>query len=84
MIKRTALWKGKFLPVLALHIFVFTAVFGASPFISFSQEKKEKEITHDIAVSAISIAVSVQDKKGKFVKDLTKDVFRVYENGVNK
>lgn len=73
-----------FLPFLVLHVFAFLTAFGISPLNSFAQETKEGEITHDIAVSAISIAVTVQDKNGKFVKDLTKEVFRVYENGVNK
>ena len=75
---------GKFLPALVLSLIAFSALFGASPLISLEQEKNREEISHDIAVSAISIAVTVQDKKGKFVKDLNKEVFRVYENGANK
>jgi VWFA-related protein len=47
---------------------------------SYAQEKKEKEIGYDIAVSAISIAVTVQDKKGRNINDLTEDDFRIYEN----
>ncbi len=75
---------GKFLPALVLSLIAFSALFGASSLISLAQEKNREEISHDIAVSAISIAVTVQDKKGKFVKDLNKEVFRVYENGSNK
>ncbi|MGB8951727.1 MAG: VWA domain-containing protein [Candidatus Aminicenantales bacterium] len=45
-----------------------------------SQETKKKTLTHDITVSAISIAVTVQDSKGKFIDDLTEEDFTIYEN----
>ncbi len=51
---------------------------------SFSQEKKKQEIKYDVAVTAISIAVSVQDKKGRHITGLTKDDFFVYENNEKK
>lgn len=47
---------------------------------SYGQEKKSEEISYDIAVSAISIAVTVQDKKGRNINDLTEGDFRIYEN----
>ncbi|MGB3861417.1 MAG: VWA domain-containing protein [Candidatus Aminicenantaceae bacterium] len=47
---------------------------------SYAQEKKNEEIGYDIAVSAISIAVTVQDKKGRNINDLTEEDFRIYEN----
>jgi Ca-activated chloride channel family protein len=84
MIKNTAILKKKFLTALTFSVCIFLVLFGASPTVSLSQEKQKEEITHDIAVSAISIAVTVKDKKGRFVKNLTKEVFRIYENGVNK
>jgi Ca-activated chloride channel family protein len=52
--------------------------------VSFCQEKQDKEIGYDIAVSAISIAVTVQDKKGRLITDLAEEDFRVYENNVRK
>jgi VWFA-related protein len=49
-----------------------------------AQEKSKKEITHDVAVTAISIAVSVQNRKGKHITDLSKEDFFVYENNAKK
>jgi Ca-activated chloride channel family protein len=48
--------------------------------LSYGQEKKDEEIGYDIAVSAISIAVTVQDKKGRNINDLTEEDFLIYEN----
>jgi VWFA-related protein len=50
---------------------------------ALAQEKK-KEIEHEISVSAISIAVTVQDKNGRFITDLTQADFTVYENGAKQ
>ena len=47
---------------------------------SFSQETQNKKTSHTVAVSAISIAVTVQDKKGRYINDLTKEDFSIYEN----
>jgi VWFA-related protein len=47
---------------------------------SFSQETKNKKTSHTVAVSAISIAVTVQDKKGRYINDLTKEDFSIFEN----
>ena len=52
--------------------------------LSFSQETKKKELTHEVAVTAVSIAVTVQDKKGRYINDLTKEDFSVYENNQKK
>ncbi len=48
--------------------------------LSFSQETKNKKTSYNVAVSAISIAVTVQDKKGRYINDLTKEDFSIYEN----
>lgn len=50
----------------------------------YSQEKKDQEITYDIEVSAITISVTVQDKKGRFINDLTREDFNIYENDEKK
>lgn len=47
---------------------------------SFSQETKNEKTSHTVAVSAISIAVTVQDKKGRYINDLTKEDFSIFEN----
>jgi VWFA-related protein len=53
---------------------------NVSSLLSFSQETKNKKTSHTVAVSAISIAVTVQDKKGRYINDLTKEDFSIYEN----
>lgn len=70
----------KFLPLSVILIFVFTAMINVSSLSSFSQETKNKKTSHTVAVSAISIAVTVQDKKGRYINDLTKEDFSIYEN----
>lgn len=64
-------------------IFTILAIKGASS-VSFAQEKKKQEITYDVAVTAISIAVSVQNRKGRHITDLRKEDFFVYENNQKK
>jgi len=44
------------------------------------QQKKNEDIRVDITVSAITIAVTVLDRGGKYVNDLTEKDFTVYEN----
>jgi VWFA-related protein len=53
---------------------------NVSSLSSFSQETKNKKTSHTVSVSAISIAVTVQDKKGRYINDLTKEDFSIYEN----
>jgi VWFA-related protein len=72
------------LPVSVALIFIFTALINVSIQPSYSQEKKDKEISHTVAVSAISIAVTVHDKKGRYINDLTKEDFSIYENDEKK
>ncbi len=47
-------------------------------------QDKQKESGYDISVSAVSIAVTVQDKKGRFINDLLQEDFSVYENREKK
>jgi len=68
----------------AYFLFVFVIFHLGERPLSFSQEKKRQEITYDVAVTAISIAVSVQNKKGRHITDLTKEDFSVYENDQEK
>jgi Mg-chelatase subunit ChlD len=70
----------KFLPLSVIFIFVFTAMINVSSLSSFSQETKNKKTSHTVADSAITIAVTVQDKKGRYINDLTKEDFSIYEN----
>ncbi len=68
-----------FFPFVSVVFILLILMDGAST-LSFSQETKEQEIAYDVAVTAISIAVSVQNRKGRHITDLTKEDFFVYEN----
>ncbi len=46
------------------------------------QEKKPQPLDYDISVRAITLAVTVQEKGGKYINDLTREDFTVAENGV--
>jgi Ca-activated chloride channel family protein len=61
-------------------MFVFFVILNGSSPLSYSQEQKKQEITYDVAVTAISIAVSVQNKNGRHITDLTEEDFFIYEN----
>jgi Ca-activated chloride channel family protein len=58
------------------------ALAGAAAGPSFTQEQKKKpdDIRVDVTVTAITIAVTVQDKGGRFINDLTEKDFKVFEN----
>ena len=67
--------KRKVLPLSVVLIFIFAAMINVFSLSSFSQETKNKKTSHTVAVSAISIAVTVQDKKGRYINDLTRKIF---------
>jgi hypothetical protein len=62
------------IPIIGFWLVIFSA-FIAYP---FSAEKTSQE---EVTVMAVEVPVRVL-QKGKFVKDLTKDDFEIYENGV--
>jgi VWFA-related protein len=74
----------KNLRISAFCVVFFGALVNGIISPSFSQETKKKELTHEVAVTAVSIAVTVQDKKGRYINDLTKEDFSVYENNQKK
>ncbi len=47
---------------------------------SFSQEQEKRTLEHQISVSGISIAVTVQGGGGRYITDLKEEDFTVYEN----
>jgi len=55
-----------------------------STFPAFPQVSRKKSIDHDIAVIAVSFAVTVQDRRGRAVNDLAREDFTVLENGEKK
>lgn len=70
--------------------FVFWLGFlsGAQNGLAAGQEKPQKiqqpRAAYNVTVNAITIAVTVQDKKGRYVNDLEEKDFIVYENGERK
>jgi Ca-activated chloride channel family protein len=65
-------------------LFSFLIFLHGYSFICFSQEKNKQEISYDVAVTAISIAVSVQDRGGRHITDLTEEDFVIYEDDEKK
>jgi VWFA-related protein len=73
---KTVSWRRLFLFALALAAAV------QAP--SVPQEKPKEKMAYEVTVSAVTIAVTVQDRGGRFINDLTQEDFRVYENKVRK
>lgn len=69
---------------LLFSLVVFSATVHGLSYYSLSQETKKQEIRYDVAVTAISIAVSVQDRRGRHITDLTEEDFFIYENDEKK
>jgi Ca-activated chloride channel family protein len=64
-------------------VFLFLAALAALGLPGRPQEKKQG-LEYQLSVSAISIAVVVQGKDGRYINDLTQDDFTVYENEVKQ
>jgi Ca-activated chloride channel family protein len=75
--KKSAFFSGFF-------IFLFLVVMSEASLLSFFQETKKEGLEHHISVNAISIAVTVQDKRGRYINDLTEEDFTIYENNMKK
>ena len=56
----------------------------AGPGGSFAQEQVKDQAAHEYVVRAITLAVTVQDSKGRFVNNLLEKDFTVYENNKKK
>jgi len=67
-------------------IIIFAVCLISKP--NFGQEKPQKipqeKPAYNVTVNAITIAVTVQDKKGRYVNELEEKDFIVYENGEKK
>jgi len=74
----------KFVRGPAIFIFLVLVLIGEASSLSPRQETKKDELSYNISVSAISIAVTVLDKEGRFVNDLTQKDFTVYENNAKQ
>jgi len=51
---------------------------------SFAQEQVKDQAAHEYVVRAITLAVTVQDSKGRFVNNLVEKNFTIYENNKKK
>jgi Ca-activated chloride channel homolog len=69
--------KRRFLQAAFLGALVLASVPGRG-------QEKGKEITHQVSVRAITVAVTVQDRSGRYINDLGRDDFTVLENGQKK
>ncbi len=74
----------KLLSLSVVLLFLLLSALNVSLFSSFPQETQDEKIYHNVAVSAISIAVTVQDRKGRFINDLLQEDFQIYENNEKK
>lgn len=70
---------------LVVFLLALTAAFGPSG-ASFAQDKAQVQdpAAHEYVVRAITLAVTVQDSKGRFVNNLTEKDFTIYENNKRK
>ncbi len=65
-------------------VFLVAALAGAAAPPAAGQDQKKKELTYQVSVTAVTIAVTVQDRGGRYVNDLAEKDFSVYENGVRR
>jgi VWFA-related protein len=65
-------------------VFLVAAAINGAALFSFAQAKKKEGLDYQISVSAISIAVTVQDKGGSYIDNLTAGDFTIYENNVKQ
>jgi VWFA-related protein len=70
---------------LVVFLFASTAALGPAG-TSFAQDKAQVQdpAAHEYVVRAITLAVTVQDSKGRFVNNLTEKDFTIYENNKRK
>ena len=60
-------------------------IFGVSmPAARISSQVKKPELKHDVTVTAVNLAVTVQDRAGRYVGDLARDDFMIFENDEKK
>jgi Ca-activated chloride channel family protein len=69
--------------VLIVSVLACLAAFGPVPF-SFAQDRVQDQAVHEYVVRAITLAVTVQDSRGRFINNLTQGDFTVFENNKKK
>lgn len=68
--------------VLSIALALLAAAWPAAPLAA--QEQVPDKSAHEYVVRAITLAVTVQDSKGRFVNNLTEKDFTVFENNKKK
>jgi Ca-activated chloride channel family protein len=63
-----------------LTLLLALAAVAGNPLLSQEPQKKPGDVRVDVTVSAITIAVTVQDKGGKYINNLVAKDFAIYEN----
>ncbi len=72
--------KSKVLVVIILASLAAVWPVGAA----FAQEQVKDQVAHEYVVRAITLAVTVQDSKGRYVNNLLEKDFTIYENNKKK
>jgi Ca-activated chloride channel family protein len=69
----------------ALIVFALACLgaLGAIPSV-FAQDQVQDQAVHEYVVRAITLAITVQDSKGRFINNLTEKDFTVFENNKKK
>lgn len=69
----------------ALVVFILALLAPLGPAgPAFAQEKAQDQTVHEYVVRAITLAVTVQDSKGRYVNNLTEKDFTIFENNKRK
>lgn len=74
--------KHKIVPSIAAVLVLMAAAWPAAPLLA--QENVQDKSAHEYVVRAITLAVTVQDGKGRFVNNLTQKDFTIFENNKKK
>lgn len=80
---RRALSPAHSLASFATHVLI-AAVALALPSPALAQDQVKDPASHEYVVRAITLAVTVQDARGRFVNNLTEKDFNVFENNKKK
>ena len=70
--------------VLVASVLACLAALWPAAGASFAQEQVRDQIAHEYVVRAITLAVTVQDGKGRFVNKLVEKDFTIFENNKKK
>ena len=67
-----------------LVVFILASLAAWPGGAAFAQEKVQDQAAREYVVRAITLAVTVQDSRGRFVNNLTEKDFTIYENNQKK